>query len=132
MLTLFRAAFMASVLAGLLPFAASAQDIYAAYDPNNDASSSIVWAPTRESAKKQATEQCRSVSKSCANSPASTGDMSHVFAVMCCSKPRHGCAASPAADRKQAREAVMDVFDKEGFSDCSLKKYLSAKTGEEE
>jgi hypothetical protein len=102
---------------------------WAAIDPNADASSPVVWSSSREKARDEAIDACRGVSKSCAQAPASTDDLDDVFAVMCCTRPARACAASPAADRDRARTAVEATLTRSGFSRCTLKSYLSARTG---
>ena len=76
---------------------APAQQRWAAVDPNSESSSPVVWGASEDEARQRAVEACKRVSKTCANGPASTQDLKEVFAVMCCTQPRVGCAASAAA-----------------------------------
>jgi hypothetical protein len=102
---------------------------WAAIDPNAEGSSPVTWSTSREKAENEAIDACRGVSKSCAQAPASTDDLDDVFAVMCCTRPARACAASPAANRDGARAAVQATLTGSGFSRCTLRSYLSARTG---
>jgi hypothetical protein len=108
---------------------APAQQRWAAVDPNSEGSSPVVWGATEDDARQRAVEACKRVSKTCANGPASTGDMKEVFAVMCCTQPRVGCAASAAANRRDALKNVQEMFADAGYKDCSARHYMSAATG---
>ncbi|HWB44864.1 MAG TPA: hypothetical protein VG900_05425 [Hyphomicrobiaceae bacterium] len=103
---------------------------WAAIDPDAHATSPVVWSTTREKAHDAAVAACRRVSKSCAEAPASTDDLDDVFALMCCTRPARACAASPGAGREEARAAVQATLTSSGFSRCTLKRYISARTGE--
>ena len=59
-------------------------------------------ASTETQAKERAVEACEKVSKTCANGPATTNDMEDVFAVMCCTRPKLGCAVAAAESRDDA------------------------------
>ena len=125
----------ASVIAALLAFffvagQANAQDRWAAIAPNLENSSSVVWATSKDQAKKLAVLACKQVSSTCADTPASTNGMDHVFAVMCCTEPKTGCAASVGATREVALKEVKKLFSDGGYSQCSLKSYFKAGTGE--
>ena len=106
-----------------------AQQRWAAVDPNSESSSPVVWGATEDEARQRAVEACKRVSKTCANGPASTQDMKEVFAVMCCTQPRVGCAASAAANRREALKNVREMFADAGYRDCSARHYMSAATG---
>jgi hypothetical protein len=110
---------------------ASAQERWAAIAPNQESSSTVVWATTKDQAKKLAVLACKQVSSTCADTPASTNGMDHVFAIMCCTDPKAGCAAGVGGDREQALKSVKGVLSDGGFSKCTLKKYFKAGTGEE-
>lgn len=114
----------------LMPATASAQDRWAAIAPNLENSSSVVWATSKEQAKKLAVLACKQVSSTCADTPASTNGMDHVFAVMCCSDPKNGCAAAVGSSREVALKEVKRLFSEGGYSQCSLKSYFKAGTGE--
>lgn len=114
----------------LLPHQAGAQDRWAAIAPNLENSSSVVWATSKEQAKKLAVLACKQVSSTCAETPASTNGMDHVFAVMCCTDPKTGCAAAVGATREVALKEVKRLFSEGGYSQCSLKSYFKAGTGE--
>lgn len=114
----------------LMPAVASAQDRWAAIAPNLENSSSVVWATSKEQAKKLAVLACKQVSSTCADTPASTNGMDHVFAVMCCSDPKNGCAAAVGSSREVALKEVKRLFSEGGYSQCSLKSYFKAGTGE--
>lgn len=109
---------------------AAAQDRWAAIAPNLENSSTVVWATSKEQAKKLAVLACKQVSSTCADTPASTNGMDHVFAVMCCTDPKTGCAAAVGATREIALKEVKRLFSEGGYSQCSLKSYFKAGTGE--
>src|SRR3990167_6281727 len=95
---------LAAVLIALALFCgeASAQERWAAIAPNQENSSTVVWATTKDQAKKLAVLACKQVSQTCAETPASTNGMDHVFAVMCCTDPKAACAAGVGANRDKA------------------------------
>lgn len=109
---------------------AKAQERWAAIAPNLENSSSVVWATTKEQAKKLAVLACKQISQTCAEQPASTNGMDHVFAVMCCSDPKSGCAATVGATKEAALKEIKRLFSDNGYSQCSLKSYFKAGTGE--
>lgn len=117
-----------ALIAHLAP--ALAQERWAAIAPNNEASSTVVWATTQEQAKKLAIDACQDVSSTCASTPASTNDMSYYFAVMCCTEPKDGCAASVGSSRKSALNLVKKTLSDADYSSCKLKNYIKAGTGE--
>ena len=102
---------------------------WAAIDPNREGSSPVAWGSTETEARQRAVDACKRVSKTCANGPASTDTLDDVFAVMCCSRPSQGCAVSVAGSRQDAMKGVQKQFSDAGFSNCSLRHYLSAATG---
>lgn len=117
----------------VLPVDAPAQQQkWAALDPNSESTSPVAWGVTEDEARQRATEACRRVSKTCASGPASTQDMKEVFAVVCCTSPRTGCAASAAANRKEALKTVQTMFADAGYKDCSVQHYMSAGTGKKQ
>jgi len=105
------------------------QQRWAAIDPNGEGSSAVVWGASEDEARQRAVEACRKVSKTCAGGPASTHDLSEVFVVVCCNEPRRGCAASAAANRREAAKNVREMFADAGYKDCSVQHYMSAATG---
>ena len=105
------------------------QQRWAALDPNHESSSPVVWAASEDEARQRAVEARKRVSKTCASGPASTQDLKEVFAVMCCKQPRVGCAASAAANRREALKNVQEMFADAGYKDCSVQHYMSAATG---
>jgi hypothetical protein len=109
---------------------AAAQDRWAAIAPNLENSSTVVWATTKEQAKKLAVLACKQSSSTCAEQPASTNGMDHVFAVMCCTDPKSGCAAAVGSSKDVALKEVKKLFSEGGYSQCSLKSYFKAGTGE--
>jgi len=109
---------------------ALAQDRWAAIAPNLENSSTVVWATSKDQAKKLAVVACKQVSSTCAENPASTNGMDHTFAVMCCTDPKTGCAAAVGATRQIALKEVKRLFSEGGYSQCSLKSYFKAGTGE--
>lgn len=114
----------------LVPSSAAAQERWAAISPNLENSSTVVWATTKDQAKKLAVLACKQVSSTCAEQPASTNGMDHVFAVMCCTDPKSGCAAAVGATKEVALKEVKRLFSEGGYSQCSLKSYFKAGTGE--
>jgi hypothetical protein len=115
-----------------LPRPALAQERWAAVDPNSETSSPVAWGATEAEARQRATEACKRLSKTCANGPASTDDLKDVFAVVCCTQPRVGCAASAAANRRDAMRNVQRMLTDAGYSNCSLKHYMSAASGKKQ
>ena len=81
---------VALLMLALLPGQVLAQDRWAAIAPNLENSSSVVWATSKDQAKKLAVLACKQVSSTCADTPASTNGMDHIFAVMCCTDPKNG------------------------------------------
>ena len=121
---------VALLMLTLLPNEVLAQDRWAAIAPNLENSSSVVWATSKDQAKKLAVLACKQVSQTCAETPASTNGMDHVFAVMCCNDPKSGCAAAVGTSRDVALKEVKRMFSEGGYSQCSLKSYFKAGTGE--
>ena len=116
-------------LSGLDAWSQSSQKRWAAIDPNREGSSSVVWAPTESEARQRAVEACKRISKTCASGPASTDTLDDMFAVMCCTRPSQACAVAVAGSRQDAIKSVQKTFSDAGFSNCSLRHYLSAATG---
>ena len=124
---------LALVGVGAIFHAGAAQEKrWAAIDPNNETTSPVAWSSTEAKARQEAVEACKRSSKSCANGPASTNEMEDVFAVMCCTKPRRGCAVGVAGARQDALKSVQKTFADAGYSNCSLRSYLSAATGKKD
>jgi hypothetical protein len=121
---------VALLMLTLLPGQAHAQDRWAAIAPNLENSSSVVWATSKDQAKKLAVLACKQVSSTCADTPASTNGMDHIFAVMCCTDPKTGCAASVGPSREVALKEIKKLFSDGGYTQCSLKSYFKAGTGE--
>jgi hypothetical protein len=125
-------AILATVAVGLTGVAWAQQQRWAAIDPNREVSSGVVWGSTEAQAKERAVEACEKVSKTCASGPATTNDMDDVFAVMCCSRPKLGCAAAAADSREDASTSVRKNLTDAGFSSCSLRHYMSAGSGKKQ
>ena len=49
--------------------------------------------------------------------------------MMCCTNPRFACAVYPATTREKAHEKVTGIFVDAHFSECAIKGYYSARTG---
>jgi hypothetical protein len=113
-----------------LSAAASAQERWAAIAPNQENSSSVVWATTKEQAKELAVLACKQSSKTCAETPASTNGMDHYFAVMCCTAPKNACAAGVGPSREASLKEVKTVLFDGGYTKCKLNSYFRAGTGE--
>jgi len=113
----------------LLFGSALAQERWAAIVPNEENSSTVVRATTKEEAEQLAVDACKQVSDTCALRAATTDGMNNYFAIMCCTQPRKGCAAGVASTKKKALEEVKTIFSDEGFTSCKLKNYIKAGTG---
>ncbi len=122
----------AAASAALAPGAAQQQRRWAAIDPNSETSSPVVWGANEEEARNRATEACKRISKTCANGPAVTDDLREVFALVCCTKPKTGCAASAAANKREASRNAQQMFADAGYSDCSVRHYIGAGTGKKQ
>jgi hypothetical protein len=109
---------------------AAAQERWAAIVPNQENNETVVWATTKEQAKKLAVLACKQVSQTCADTPASTNGMDHVFAIMCCKDPKSACAVGVGATRDTALKEVKGVLSEAGYDKCSLRSYFKAGTGE--
>jgi len=126
----FRLAALATALLVAICGQVAAQERWAAIAPNLENTASVVWATTKEQAKKLALLACKDSSSTCSETPASTNRMSDTFAVMCCTNPQKACAAAVAKDRSSALKEVKKLFSDNGFERCSLKSYFKAGTGE--
>lgn len=104
---------------------------FASISPNEELSSPVYWADTKEAAKEGAVRSCEKISKSCAAKPAWTDQRGDVFALMCCKKPKFGCAIGVGSTAEQARQFVRNTFSDAGYTKCDLRKYVSARTGED-
>jgi hypothetical protein len=111
------------------PAWAQNQNRWAAVDPNSETSSPVVWGATEDEASQRAIEACKKLSKTCANGPAVTEDLREMFAFVCCEKPRAGCAVSTGNNRRDAAKGARDMFTEAGYTECSVRHYLSARTG---
>ena len=116
----------------ILPPAVAQHKRWAAIDPNSETSSPVVWGTTEDEASQHAIDACKRVSKTCANGPAVTDDMREVFAVMCCAQPRAVCAASAAANRRDAANNAQQMFADAGYSNCAVRHYIQAGTGKKQ
>lgn len=125
-------AILVTAAMGMTGAAWSQQQRWAAIDPNREVTSAVVWGSTEAQAKDRAVEACEKVSKTCANGPATTNEMDDVFAVMCCSRPRLGCAAAAAESRGDASASVRKNLTEAGFSSCTLRHYMSAGSGKKQ
>ena len=112
--------------------AVAQQKRWAAIDPNSEVSSPVVWGTTEDEARQRAIEACKRLSKTCANGPAVTDDLKEVFAVVCCEQPRAGCAASAAANRRDAAKNAQQMFADAGYANCSVRHYFQAGTGKKQ
>jgi hypothetical protein len=121
---------LATLSAGSQP--ASAQQRWAAIDPNSESSSPVAWGATEDEARQRAVEACKRVSKTCANGPASTAELREVFAFVCCTQPRVGCAVSAGSSRREALKRVQSMFAEAGYKDCSLRHFMSAASGKKQ
>jgi hypothetical protein len=123
---------VAAIGTALAPGAAQQLRRWAAIDPNSETSSPVVWGANEEEARNRATEACKRISKTCANGPAVTDDLREVFALVCCAKPKMGCAAAAAANKREASRNVQQMFADAGYSECSVRHFLGASTGKKQ
>lgn len=114
----------------LLSGSALAQERWAAIVPNEENSSTVVRATTKDQAEQLAIDACQRVSDTCASRAATTDGMNNYFAIMCCTQPRMGCAAGVASTKRKALNEVKSIFSDDEFKNCSLKNYIKAGTGE--
>ena len=121
--TLGFVAFGSAPLAGI-------EEQWAALAPNLEQSASVVWGATQLEAKEKAVGACRAVSGTCAATPANTNGLGHVFALMCCTSPQRGCAATVGETRQIALHEVKRLFADAGYGQCRLQGYFSAATGQ--
>jgi hypothetical protein len=122
----------AAASAALAPGTAQQQRRWAAIDPNSETSSPVVWGANEEEARNRAVEACKRVSKTCANGPAVTDDLREVFALVCCAKPKTGCAAAAASSKREASRNAQQMFADAGYSECSVRHYVGAGTGKKQ
>jgi hypothetical protein len=118
--------------AGPAGMAWAQQQRWAAIDPNREVTSTVVWGASEVQAKERAVDACEKVSKTCANGPATTNDMGDVFAVMCCARPKLGCAVAAAESREDAQARVRKNLTDAGYSSCTLRHYMSAGNGKKQ
>ncbi len=104
---------------------------YASLAPNEQFSAPVYWSTTRELASEGALRACKKVSKSCSTRPAWTDQRDDVFSLMCCKKPKLGCAVGVGRDQESALQAVRNTFSDSGYTKCQLWRYVSARTGED-
>lgn len=112
------------------PTTTPAAERWAAIDPNNEGSSPVVWDSTKAGARQKAIDACKRLSKTCAGAPAHTDQIGDTFAYMCCTRPRFGCAIGVGERREDAIAMVRKTFSDAGYSQCSLRAYVSANSGQ--
>lgn len=110
---------------------ANEKNWYASVAPNNEESGPVYWADTQEAAKEGALRACNKISKTCATKPAWTEDRDDVFSLMCCRKPRFSCVIGVGSSAEAARQQAKNTHSEEGSSKCDVRKYISARTGED-
>jgi len=116
-------------LAGLVGRASAQEPRYAAVDANNEGSLQVVWDASKDGASEKAVSACNRVSKSCSGTASYTNEPKDVFAYMCCTRPQLGCSIGVGEDRTAALAMVRKTFSDAGFSQCTVKQYLSAESG---
>jgi len=89
----------------------------------------VVWDASKDGASEKAVSACNRVSKSCSGTASYTNEPKDVFAYMCCTRPRLGCSIGVGEDRTAALAMVRKTFSDAGFSQCTVKQYLSAESG---
>jgi hypothetical protein len=119
-------------LVGLLaaPNTASAQ--WVGVDAHTTGTGPVVRAGDREAAKAQAIAACRRRSNACSGMPALANlgvSPNIIFAYMCCTQPHLGCAIGAATTKTEAAAAALKIGTSGGLAACTVRKYLSAKTG---
>jgi hypothetical protein len=119
------------VVAACSPVAAQSAGDYAAVAANNEGNLQVRWGKTVQAAKRSASEACTKVSKSCASDPASTNLLDNYFAYVCCYRPHFSCA-SPSDTRDKAADRALNMMSKGGYSDCTVRSYFSARTGQQQ
>jgi hypothetical protein len=105
---------------------------WAAVDANREASSPVAWGNSESQAKERAVEACEKVSKTCANGPGATNDTGDVFAYMCCTRPKLGCAVAPGDSPDEAAALVRKTLTDAGYGNCALRHHLSAGNGKKQ
>jgi hypothetical protein len=103
---------------------------WAGLAPNGEGTAPVVRAPNRDQARDRAVAACRRVSQTCTDQPALTQDLSDIFALVCCNRPRWACVAAPRRQRDAAVAEAQRVLDQHGFSQCKTQAFLSARTGD--
>ena len=116
-------------LAGIMDSASAQETRYAAVDANNEGSLQVVWDASKDGANEKAVSACKQVSKSCSGTASYTNEPKDVFAYMCCTRPWLGCSIGVGEDRTSALAMVRKTFSDAGFSQCTVKQYLSAESG---
>ena len=105
---------------------------WAAVDANREASSPGGLGVPESQAKERAVEACEKVSKTCANGPATTNDTGDVFAYMCCTRPKLGCAVAAGNSPEEATANVRKTLTDAGYGNCPLRHHLSAGNGKKQ
>ncbi len=103
---------------------------YASVTPNEELTGPVYWANTKDEAMAGALRVCQKVSSTCSSRPAWTDTKTDLFSIMCCQKPKLGCAIGVGATEELALQHVRNIFSEAGYSKCKIAKYLSANTGE--
>jgi len=104
---------------------------FASIAPNEELTAPVFWANTKDEAMAGALRVCQKVSQTCSTRPAWTDTQGDLFAIMCCQKPKLGCAIGVGANEDLARQHVRNIFSEAGYSKCKPAKFISARTGEE-
>lgn len=108
---------------------ALARERWSAADPDNEGRVHFGWGSSKARASAAALRTCRRVSRTCATKPGSISHLDNVWALMCCTNPRFGCATGAGPTRAKAHETVNRVFVNAHYSNCVVKGYYSARTG---
>ncbi len=117
------------VVAACGPAAAQNPGEYAAVAANSEGNLQVRWGKTAQEAKRLAVEACAKTSRTCANDPASTNLLDNTFAYVCCYRPNFSCAAPSNATREKAADTALAMMSRGGYSDCTVRAYVSARTG---
>lgn len=124
--TLLGLVFMAALLG--TPGAALAED-WAALDAHNTGTGPVVWGSDKEQTRARAVAACRRVSDTCSGGAAWTNDLESVFVYMCCTRPRLACTIGTGDTKPDAVALASKLFSDNGFTACTVRNYLSARTG---
>lgn len=120
--------FVAALLG--LSAGASAQQ-FAAVDTHATGTGPVVWGSELGETIARAVAACRRVSKTCSGNATWTNSIQvmEVFAYLCCTQPRLACTIGSASTKQSAANRALGGLSPQGYTACTVRHYLSAKTG---